>query len=155
MDTTPNLADMLKMLTPLQLDYVAARINTQTDKAAADKLGIHPTTISKWPNLADVQTCVSLAKQDGVILATEKLRRAASLAVDTIIDEMQARRGSSKRLDAAQTILDRLGVDVKQTIRQQVQASVQFNAADLIAALQAAERDDPATTTDDGDNGAH
>ncbi len=42
MDTTPNLADMLKMLTPLQLDYVAARINTQTDKAAADKLGIHP-----------------------------------------------------------------------------------------------------------------
>jgi len=140
MDMTPNLADMLKMLTPLQLDYVAARINTQTDKAAADKLGIHPTTISKWPNLADVQTCVSLAKRDGVILATEKLRRAASLAVDTIIDEMQARRGSSKRLEAAQTILDRLGVDVKQTIRQQVQASVQFNAADLIAALQDAER---------------
>ena len=121
MDTTPNLADMLKMLTPLQLDYVAARINTQTDKTAADKLGIHPTTISKWPNLADVQTCISLAKQDGVILATEKLRRAASLAVDTIIDEMQARRGSSKRLDAAQTILDRLGVDVKQTIKQQVE----------------------------------
>lgn len=135
-----QLADLLKTLTPTQLDFVQARLSLQTDKAAAEKVGIHPSTVSRWDNVADVQTCVSLAKQDGVILATEKLRRAASLAVDTIIDEMQARRGSSKRLDAAQTILDRLGVDVKQTIRQQVQASVQLSAADLIAALQDAER---------------
>ena len=61
-------------------------------------------------------------------------------AFQSIADEMTAKRGSSKRLEAAMTALDRLGVDVKQTIRQQVQASVQLSAADLIAALQDAER---------------
>jgi len=150
-----TLAELLKTLTATQLAFVQARMYATSDKAAAEEAGISVSALYQWSNLADVRQCILLAKQDGVILATEKLRRAASLAVDTIIDEMQARRGSSKRLEAAQTILDRLGVDVKQTIRQQVQASVQFNAADLIAALQAAERDDPATTTDDGDNGAH
>jgi len=150
-----TLAELLKTLTATQLAFVQARMYATSDKAAAEEAGISVSALYQWSNLADVRQCILLAKQDGVILATEKLRRLASRAVDVIADEMTAKRGSSKRLEAAQTILDRLGVDVKQTIRQQVQASVQFNAADLIAALQAAERDDPATTTDDGDNGAH
>jgi len=150
-----TLAELLKTLTATQLAFVQARMYATSDKAAAEEAGISVSALYQWSNLADVRQCILLAKQDGVILATEKLRRLASRAVDVIADEMTAKRGSSKRLEAAMTALDRLGVDVKQTIRQQVQASVQFNAADLIAALQAAERDDPATTTDDGDNGAH
>jgi len=150
-----TLAELLKTLTATQLAFVQARMYATSDKAAAEEAGISVSALYQWSNLADVRQCILLAKQDGVILATEKLRRLASRAVDVIADEMTAKRGSSKRLEAAMTALDRLGVDVKQTIRQQVQASVQFNAADLIAALQAAEREDPATTTDDGDNGAH
>lgn len=135
-----SLADLLKTLSPTQLDFVQARMFASSDAEAARETNIAVSTVYGWPNLADVRECVKLSKLDGITVAQEKLRRLASRAVDVIADEMTAKRGSSKRLEAAMTALDRLGVDVKQTIRQQVQASVQFSAADLIAALQDAER---------------
>lgn len=139
-DDNATLADMLKTLTPVQLDFVQARMYALTDSDAAAQLGINRESVYRWPNIETVRECVKLSKMDGITVAQEKLRRLASRAVDVIADEMTAKRGSSKRLEAAMTALDRLGVDVKQTIRQQVQASVQFSAADLIAALQDAER---------------
>jgi hypothetical protein len=135
-----SLADLLKTLSPTQLEFVQARMFASSDAEAARESGIAVSTVYGWPNLADVRECVKLSKMDGITVAQEKLRRLASRAVDVIADEMTAKRGSSKRLEAAMTALDRLGVDVKQTIRQQVQASVQLSAADLIAALQDAER---------------
>jgi hypothetical protein len=89
-----------------------------------------------------VRMCVSLAKQDGVLLGAEELRRQVGDAIRTLADELKGRRGSKTRLDAANSILDRVGLDVKQTVRQQTElsGSVQLSAADVIAALQAADK---------------
>jgi hypothetical protein len=77
-----------------------------SDAEAARESGIAVSTVYGWPNLADVRECVKLSKMDGITVAQEKLRRLASRAVDVIADEMTAKRGSSKRLEAAMTALD-------------------------------------------------
>lgn len=106
-DTVGDLAALLKQLTPKQLDFVQARLFASTDSEAAAQIGIHQDSVYRWPNIATVRECVALAKQDGILLASEKLRRAAGLAVDVLVDELEAKRGSRKRLDAAVEILNR------------------------------------------------
>ena len=119
--TDTSLADLLKTLTTTQLDFVRARMFALSDKAAAEEAKIPVTTVYNWSNLADVRECVRLAKQDGVLLGAEELRRQVGAAVKTLADELKGRRGTKTRLDAANSILDRVGLDVKQTIKQQVE----------------------------------
>lgn len=103
----PDFATLLKTLTPAQLDFVRARLWSQSDRDAAEKAGIHPSTVCRWENLNDVRMCITLAKQDGVVIAAEELRRMIPDAMDALRDELKARRGSSKRLDAIVEVLNR------------------------------------------------
>lgn len=115
-----SLPDLLKTLTPKQLDFLQARLFAGSDSEAAEQIGLAPDTVYRWANIATVRECVALAKQDGILLAAEKLRRAAGQAVDVLVDELEAKRGSRKRLDAAIEILNRtIG---KPTERQEVGA---------------------------------
>lgn len=104
-----KLLEILKTLSPLQLEFVAARLVTQSDKDAALQIGISPDSVYNWPNKADINEAVRLAKIDSVNVAREKLRRLACEAVDAVAKEM---RGTRNRLPAALAILDRVGLIV-------------------------------------------
>jgi len=111
-----DLDALLRNLSASQLSFVSARLWASSDVEAARQVGISDSTVYQWDNLADVRECVRLARLDSVQIAREKLRRVASRAVDVIEDELSARRGTSKRLDAALAALDRVGVSPKNTL---------------------------------------
>ena len=79
-----------------------------TDREAADAAGISKQTAYGWPNKADVNLAVKLAKVDGIEVGREKLRRLVIKAVDVLDSEMDERK--KRRLDAAQVVLDRTGL---------------------------------------------
>lgn len=107
---------MLRSLTSTQLAFVNARLYALNDLEAAQAVGMSPSTMYQWENLDDIRECVKLARLDSIQISREKLRRVASKAVDVIEDELAARRGTSKRLDAALAALDRVGVSPKNTV---------------------------------------
>lgn len=106
--TQAGLAEVLKKLTADQLRFVAARLNTNTDKAAAESAGIPQQTVYNWPNKEDVNEAVRLAGMDTIEVARERLRRLLLKAVDVLDEEMDA--GKPKRLDAAKEAFDRGGL---------------------------------------------
>jgi hypothetical protein len=111
-----SLDSILKSLSTSQLQYVAARMYANSDADAARETGFALSTVYGWENKADIAEAIRLARMDSIQIAREKLRRVASKAVDVIEDELAARRGTSKRLDAALAALDRVGVSPKNTL---------------------------------------
>jgi hypothetical protein len=105
---TFELTTLLKSFSAEQLDFLAARMFTKTDKAAAADCELSYDTVCHWTNKKDVNRAVKLAKMDSVQLAFEKLRRLAPVAVDVLDDEMS--KGRKRRLDAARDVLDRSGL---------------------------------------------
>lgn len=111
-----NLAEMLRVLTPDQLRYVAARADSHTDQEALRRTGIKPGALYRWKRDAPIDEVVRLIAQDSVLVAREKLRRAAAEAVDALLDDLDARRHSKIRQDAAKDVLDRLGMKTAQHV---------------------------------------
>ena len=105
-----DLAEMLKVLTAEQLRYVAARASRSKDQDALKDVGIHRSTLARWKQEAPIDEVVRLIAQDNVLVAREKLRRAAAEAVDVLLDDLDGRKHSKIRQDAAKDVLDRLGV---------------------------------------------
>lgn len=111
-----DLEQLLKGLTIDQLRYVSARAQCTTDQQAADAAHISRSTLTRWKQDAPIDEVVRLIAQDSVLVAREKLRRAAAQAVDVLTDDLEARRHSKIRQDAAKDVLDRLGVKAPQQV---------------------------------------
>lgn len=109
MEDSERLGDIIRSLSAQQLDFVAARMWTNTDAEAAIHCRISPNTAYNWDNKQDVNEAVRLAKMDGVLLAHEKLRRLVYRAIGVLEEEMAPRK--RRRLDAAKEVLNRGGVD--------------------------------------------
>jgi hypothetical protein len=115
LDSMPDeneLQTLLRTLSDGQLRFVAARMNASTDREAAAKVGLGVDSIYNWPNKADVNRCVQLARLDGVNIAREKLRRLAADAVDALGEALK----EGKKIDAAIAILDRIGLEAGQKL---------------------------------------
>lgn len=109
-----EFGQLLKQLTPEQLSFVQHRLLSTSDAEAARRAGIARNTMLNWKaNGVPLDKLVKLGRLDGVEVAREKLRRLASKAVDVIEDEMKAKRGSPRRLEAAIQALNRLGMEGK------------------------------------------
>jgi len=104
-----EFTDVLKTLTPQQLDFVAARLNAKSDKEAAESVGVSPDVAYNWRNKEQVNLAVELGKVDGVLLAREKLRRLVYMAARVLEEEMGD--GRKRRLEAAKEVLDRTGIE--------------------------------------------
>jgi hypothetical protein len=103
-----TLEQLLRTFSPVQLDFVAARITeAHTDKEAAQKIGISEDVAYAWPNKQDVNRAVLLAKLDGVSVAREKLVRLATKAVDKLGDKLDQ---DDPALAALLAVLDRVGL---------------------------------------------
>lgn len=104
-----ELQDLLNKLSPQQLNFVAARLDTKTDKEAADIAGIPVATVYSWANKVDVDRAVNLAKQDILAVARARLQQNVNQAVDTLIAGLKQKKGLTA-LRSACEILDRAGL---------------------------------------------
>ena len=97
---------ILKTLTQIQIEFVRKRLDTVSDKEAAEAIGIAPSTTYGWPNKKAVNRAVQLARLGSLELAREALSRLALKAVGVLDKEMD----DGKKLDAACEVLDRAGL---------------------------------------------
>ncbi len=107
--TIPKTAkQILATATPEQVRWVFRRILNKTDMQAAKEAGVHYSTVSKWPNKADLDIAVNLLLQDPIDAAIAMLREAVPEAAEVLITEVRM-KGRHKML-AAEQVLDRMGV---------------------------------------------
>lgn len=138
------LPDILRALTTTQLDFLARRMHLQTDREAADAIGIAPQTVYNWPNKDAVNRAVRLAKLDGVEVGRERLRRLVVTAIDVLEAEMTASDlRNDNRLKAALEVLNRVGLDtpLRQEIKLENVSLTDEERANRIAAIFDAARD--------------
>lgn len=100
------MAVLLRTLTQIQIEFVATRLGTKSDKKAAEIIGISPTTAYSWPNKGDVDKAIQLATLGSLDVAREKLSRLVLQAVNVLEKEME----KGQRLAAAREVMDRTGL---------------------------------------------
>jgi len=105
-DLPTNANEILASATPDQIKWVVARLTSKTDREAAKSIGVHPSTVSKWPNKAKLYEAVSILLREPVETALKILQEAAIDAANVLVDEL----GHKNKLRAADSILDRIGL---------------------------------------------
>lgn len=101
-----GISDGLPVLTELQWRFVAARLQTKTDRQAAAEVGIDPATVSRWPNRRAIKELILLLRQDAAAGAVALLEQRSLNAAMTIVASMDS-PDPAVRLRAAQDVLDR------------------------------------------------
>lgn len=148
-----DLQELIATFTADQLNYLAVRPFCKYDKEAAKMIGLAAETVSRWTNKADIDEAVRLMAVDGVIVASEILRRHLPEAAYAVIVELKHKRADI-RLKAAKEILDRGGAAATQRIEHSgsVKADVGTDPklAEFMALVDAARtrQGDPVTPSD-------
>lgn len=104
--TENEWGELRKTLSPIQIEFVIARLTAKSDREAAKAIGIGPSTAYGWPNKSDVNRAVQLARLCSLEIAKEELSRLTVKAVGVLDKEMD----DGKKLDAACEVLDRAGL---------------------------------------------
>jgi hypothetical protein len=73
---------------------------------------VHPVTVCKWANKADLDEAVGLLLVEDAEAARLVLTKAARKAAETLVGELAGRQ----KLQAANSILDRTGVQAIQSV---------------------------------------
>lgn len=117
--TAEKIDAILDTLTTKQLEFVHARLYTDTDKKAAESIGITGNAVSKWKSEgAQIDEVIRLKQKDTVELALDAFRDASLDAAEEIISQLQ-HKSAQQRLLAAREILDRgIGKAVQKTENQ-------------------------------------
>lgn len=110
-----DLATICRMLTTEELEFLAARLQTDTDRAAAEMVNRSPSTVSRYPHKNLIDEALRLVMLDGVTVAAEIIRRAATRAAEVKIDGLKV-RDMRLRQAVASEILDRVGLIVEQRV---------------------------------------
>jgi len=103
-DNKDRLAEILPQLNANQLRYLAVRHDCSSDLEAANALGIKVSTIYDWPPV--VKEALNLMLHDGVVIASEILRRNSSKAAAIKAAGLDSEE-ERIRQDSASEILDR------------------------------------------------
>jgi hypothetical protein len=102
-----NVNDILAAATPEQVGWVAKRLGTKTDKAAAIDVGVDPSTVSRWPNKTDLDAAVNLLRRQPIEAVLTMLNAAAIDAAQEKVAGLHSSR-ESVRQAASTEILDRI-----------------------------------------------
>ena len=111
-ETPTEANEILANATPEQVKWVLKRLGSRSDAEAAKKTKVHPSTVSKWPNKAELDQAVNLLLRTPVLAALEILEDAAVDAADVLVDELTKK----SKLAAANSILDRIGLKGTQRV---------------------------------------
>lgn len=157
--TTEQLNSVLRRLTSAQLQFVAARLYTDTDAEAAEAIGVPAAIVYNWPNKALVNEAVTMTNAVYIKpVAQDLLHRLvvpAIMRLGEIIADPEAHNRDVLR--AISDVLDRSDITKKSMVESRVTQEVSFTsealrrAADQVAALERellADDDDS-----DGDGG--
>jgi len=96
--------EILGKATPEQAKWVMKRLGFNTDRAAAKAVGIHPTTVSRWDNKAELDRAVHL-------LLAEPREAALSILKDAVIEAATVKVDGLQKMGKqaqATEILDRV-----------------------------------------------
>lgn len=104
---------ILRHATPEQRRWVMFRLTSNTDKEAAKLAKVHPTTVSRWDNKADLDYAVALLLQKPTDAALDVLKETAIEAAQ-VLRSLLKEKDRHLRLKAANSILDRVGVSETQ-----------------------------------------
>lgn len=118
--TEKQLSERFSGFTTEQWRFITERLNTTTDKEAAENIGLNDKTPSKWPNKPQINDAVEKLRIEiaaGSISALKQSSLKAAMVVAGLLDSDD----EAVRLRAAQDILDR--VNGKPTQRQEVDHS--------------------------------
>lgn len=107
-----ELLTLLKTLSQAQVEFVAARLGTKSDKEAAQAIGIPPDTAYKWPNKSVINQILRLAVLNNLEVARERLSRLTLKAVGVLDKEMDG----DKPLPPACEVLDRAGLAARREL---------------------------------------
>ena len=90
-----------------QQDYIIARLTERDQASAARRIGIHKSTVTKWPNLAEIEEVVTVLRRAAVEAGQLALEALVTEAVQALGEALKDKR---QRVQAAKTILDRAGL---------------------------------------------
>ena len=100
-------AELIEGLTPLQLDWVAHRLESKSDREASRRLGINKDTPGNWKaEGVPLDEIVLTAKQDGVVLVRRRILADLNAAYDVKRAGLKS-RNEKIRQDVSTEILDR------------------------------------------------
>lgn len=111
------LTDRFAGFTIDQWRFITARLNTSTDKEAAEMIGVNPTTPPRWHNKPAINQAVAELQAEATSGAVAALQSASLQAAMVIIGLMED-EDKAVRLRAAQDVLDR--ANGKATQRQEI-----------------------------------
>lgn len=110
------------------------RLAARSDQEAAHKVGVHPSTVSRWSNKADLDRAVNLLLQDVVEATVLILKQAAPDAARALAESL---RDPKSRVSAATAILDRTGFAARQAVELTGKDGGPIEVADARSALVA------------------
>lgn len=113
-DKANNINKLLENATPEQVKWVLARLVTKTDGEAAKEIGMHPSTVSRWPNKTKLDKAVMLYLRQPIDAALGILREAAVDAAVVKVGGLKSKKDTIRQ-SAATEILDRNIGKPKQT----------------------------------------
>ena len=112
-DTENELQTILRQLTPLQIEFVIARSDVDTDREAAKIAGVTESTVrSSWCRNGTkplIDRAVQLMKYDGVITAMELRRRNLARAMAVKVAGLESRNERVRQACATEIIEGMLG----------------------------------------------
>jgi len=106
-----ELREILKRLSPLQIRFLVARMDTMTDKEAAQAIGIKPQTVGQWKyrDGAPINEALRLMAQDGVVVALHIRRRALAKAMLEKVRGLESKKEHLRQKAATEIIEWELG----------------------------------------------
>lgn len=118
-DFRAELQEVLNKLTPEQIRFVIARVDTTTDKEAAQAVGIRPNQISKWKRSQPIDEAVHLMIYDGLTTALHIRRRSLAKAMAIKAEGLDSRDEKLRQSVATEIVEWELG-KATQNVRQDV-----------------------------------
>lgn len=102
-------------LNPNMTRFLSERLDCNSDKEAAERIGVRPQSVSQWkidfPEFRDMYEQLS---SDGVKIATEMLRQKLGKAAEVVIETLKANNGRkpdyTNRLAAAKLLMQSQGM---------------------------------------------
>lgn len=135
-------------LTDKQLSFVHARCGAETDAEAADAIHLAAQTCYNWPNKQDVDKVVIFYRHDMRMLALEKLRRSAGVAVDALLDVSKRGRNERARVAASNSMLNRVNIPEQRGVDVTTAGRPIPSLAEILAGIHASSPD--SSSQDDG-----
>jgi len=101
----------LARLTTNQIRFVVSRQDFQTDREAAEAIGLKPDTVYRWPE--DVKLAVQLMAQDGLVVASHIRRTHVAKAMLVKVGALDSDDESARQKAATEIIEWEMGKAVQ------------------------------------------